>query len=213
MGKALCAVVAFAAVTALVIGSGGEAGAGRGPCAVPRGYHLLKRSRHAIVVERDRRPRHVYGCHFPTDRMVRLTPYSPIYRLAGHFAAYRDFFGDALQGGRQYHVDIMDLKRGTLRYGAAVYSYSGPMDDGTISGTITGLTLKRDGSVAWISCRTGSGRDSPCRAHARRQVWRSDSYGDARLDDSRRVFLYSLRRRGSTISWRHGAGRRSARLR
>jgi hypothetical protein len=203
----MVAALAVLAVAAL------DADADRAPCAVPHGSHVIAKTKRAVVIRRDRRPRHVHACLFSADHMVRLSGHSPIYRLAGRYVAYRDYFGDESRGGRTYDVDVADLGReGRLLDAPAAYSNISTSDDGTVPATITDLTLKANGSVAFISCRTGRGPDSPCRPALRRQVWRADLRGHAVLDKSRRIGPYSLRRHGSTISWRHGAKRRHGRL-
>jgi len=145
--------------------------------------------------------------------MVHIPAGSPIYRLAGRYVAYWDADGTAESGGRTYSVAVHDLKRARVPYAVAAWGDRGSVyDDGIVPATITDIVLKPNRSVAWIACRTTRAHETRCRRPARRQLWRVDRRQDRLLDRGRRIRPRSLRRRGSTISWRHGKARRTASL-
>jgi hypothetical protein len=69
------------------------------------------------------------------------------------------------------------------------------------------LVVKPDGAVAWVGTANSIGPP-----HRVRQVERVDRRGFAILDDSTAIVAASLTLRGSTLTWRHGAQRRTSSL-
>jgi hypothetical protein len=204
------AALCCALVGAILAAPGAGAGADRGRCEPPRGYVVFKRTAKAVVLlSRTRGP--VYGCSFRTDRLIRLARYSPRYPLAGRYVAYREVIPDPV-GGTKYDVFVVDLRRDRVKHVHPAYT-NRTADDGTVNSTITDIVLKRNGSVAWISCPTRDPNEEFCHRHVAYQVWRSDSRGAERLAHAEAVRLHSLKRRGSTISWRQGTQERRAGLR
>jgi hypothetical protein len=187
------------------------AGASGGPCAVPRGYFVLKKTHRAVVMVRDEGPQRVYGCMFKVDRRVRLADFSPRYPLAGRYVAYREVSEDPV-AGTHYDVFVVDLRRGRTKRVHPAFT-NRTADDGTVNSTITDIVLKRNGSVAWISCQTRDPNAEFCFRNGPFQVWRLDRRHAKKLDSSAKVRRRSLRREGSRISWQHGAATRSASLR
>jgi hypothetical protein len=94
-----------------------------------------------------------------------------------------------------------------------VYAYPG-FPIGESQGAVTDLTLKRNASVAWISCFGYSTRSC---SNAPYQVWRADrragKWEHELLEESSDIQPRSLRRQDSTITWRRGEATRSASLR
>jgi hypothetical protein len=201
-------VLLIAAPAALLAGG---AGAGGGPCAVPRGYFVLKKTHRAVVIVRERGTQRVYGCLFKVDRRFRLADFSPRYPLAGRYVAYREVSEDSV-AGTHYDVFVRNLRTGRASRVHPAFTDQ-TEDDGTINSTITDIVLKRNGSVAWISCPTRDPNAEFCFRNGPFQVWRLDRRGAKKLDSSAKVRRDSLRREGSRISWRHGGATRHATLR
>jgi hypothetical protein len=198
-------------IAALAALPAGGAGANGGPCAVPRGYFVLKKTHRAVVMVRERGSQRVYGCLFKVDRRVRLADFSPRYPLAGRYVAYREVSEDPV-AGTHYDVFVVNLRTGRARRTHPAFT-TPTADDGTVNSTITDIVLKRNGSVAWISCPTRDGNEEFCFRNGPFQVWRLDRRYAKKLDSSAEVRRRSLRREGSRISWQHGAASRSASLR
>jgi hypothetical protein len=211
-GKGVGALVIAAA---LAVGSGTGAGAAsRATCTKPRGYVVKTKTREAVVFT-NRDGYRAYGCLYARAVLVRLAGAVSHHRLAGPYVAYFMRFEEV--GQSYYRVAVRDLRTGDFRHIEAARSdlpERGGADDGESAARVKGLTLKRNGSVAWISCfesRAGS-----CAAPASDlewQVWRADARGRRLLDASEDVRLRSLQRAGSTLTWRHGDETRTARLR
>jgi hypothetical protein len=66
---------------------------------------------------------------------------------------------------------------------------------------VTDMELRANGRLAWVQ-----------RAGRTFEVWRRTPRGLQRLDRGPDIGRHSLDRVGTTISWTHGAERRSARL-
>jgi hypothetical protein len=148
---------------------------------------------------------------FKVDRRVRLADFSPRYPLAGRYVAYREVSEDPV-AGTHYDVFVTNLRSGRARRVHPAFTNQ-TADDGTVNSTITDIVLKRNGSVAWISCPTRDGNAEFCFRDGPFQVWRLDRRGAKKLDSSAKVRRDSLRRTDSRISWRHGGAMRRASLR
>jgi hypothetical protein len=85
-----------------------------------------------------------------------------------------------------------------------------------VAGLAKDLVLKKNGSVARISCApifaTADQSDCYMDPDAPPEVWRTDLRGTKMLDASADIGLRSLKRRGSTITWRDGSALRHAQL-
>jgi hypothetical protein len=73
--------------------------------------------------------------------------------------------------------------------------------------SVTALVLTGDGAVAWIAVNR-----SIIRSRVAIEVHKHDATGSALLDSGAGIQTASLRRRGSELTWRHGAQLRHARL-
>src|SRR5205807_607519 len=67
------------------------------------------------------------------------------------------------------------------------------------------VVVKSDGAVAWIAAA-----NSVVRQSGSVEVHRADRRGHAALDSGPSIEAGSLRLRGSTLTWRHGAATKSA---
>jgi hypothetical protein len=120
--------------------------------------------------------------------------------------------------GMSYLVAVLDLRRDRYRHLEAAYSDppTRHRDDGEKAAVITDLTLKRNGSVAWISCFPAESSDHECISPGPDlpyEVWRADTHGRQLLDASEKVKLRSLHRTRSTLTWRHDDEPHTAKLR
>jgi hypothetical protein len=175
----------------------------------------VKTKTREAVVFTNRNGYKAYACLYRRGELVRLSGAVGPYRLAGNYVAYFLSFYE-IESGPIYRVMVRDLRTGRFRHVEAAYSdLPAPEDDdyGESAAKIKGLVLKRNGSVAWLSCFT----DEPgrCRGPAEYvewEAWRADTRGRKLLDASADVRLRSLRLEGSTLTWRHGTEARTATL-
>ena len=210
------AIVGVLAAAALFACGTAEA-ATRASCTKPRGYVVKTKTREAVIFT-NRHGYKAYGCLYRQGDLVRLSGAVGQYRLAGRYAAY--FLRYAEVGDiTQYRVMVRDLRTGGFRHIEAAYSDLPEQrpDDGYTAARVTNLTLKRNGSVAWLSCFP---RDADVSHHCRApqpdlewEAWRADTRGRKLLDASDEVRVRSLRREGSTLTWLHGSETRTATLR
>jgi hypothetical protein len=182
-------------------------------CLTPRGYEVAERSREAVVLVRKRDGR-AYGCLFAVGRHYGVSN-AANYTLAGRYVAYdSESFGP--DGTESLYVAVRNLRNGHFAHAAPIYK-DDAFEEAEAPGAITDLVLKRNGSVAWISCFANNAHRRPCfpspDPDLPYQVWRADTRGRKMLDASDGVARRSLRRDGSTLSWRHGAETRTATLR
>ena len=206
------------ALVAVVAAMGGSAEADRDGCKVPRGSTVFAKSRYAVVYE-DSRGRD-FGCLFSLGRRAELidanTDYTNPFTLAGRYVAYPQTSSEP-DGTTFYLLTVFDLRQGGWHTLSGIYA--DPPDyevNHESAGIKTDLVLKKNGSVAWISCYPYLG-DTDSTNCSRGpgfplEVWRTDRRGTKLLDAYTDVGKRSLKRRGSTISWRHGSKRRTAQL-
>jgi hypothetical protein len=205
------ALAAVAGASALVAcgGSSGSrnASGGRAPACHPPGAQLLAASRTADVFSLNRS---VYGCYEPTGKRYKLgastvcvgsTQIGPA-SVAGAIAAYGAETCGVDTGSSQVIVrrlsdgHVLDMEPAmTLPLGPESYV------------TVGAIVVKANGSAAWIA-----NASSIVHRSRRHEVRRSDTAGRARLDSGSGINPSSLRLRGSSLSWRHGAATRSALL-
>ena len=211
MGRA--AGIALAAAGLIAGGSAGAAS--HASCIKPRGYVVKEKTRAAVVFT-NRNGYRAYGCLYRRGELVRLSGAVGSYTLAGKYVAYFLRFYE-LESGPVYRVMVRDLRTGGFRHIEAAYSdlpqQAGP-DDGYVASKIRGLVLKRNGSVAWLSCFAKPSGGCPAPAEdVEWEAWRADTRGRKLLDASADVRLRSLRLEGSSLTWRHGTHTRTATLR
>ncbi len=181
---------------------------------LPRGYVVEKRTQTTVVVRR-RSTGRVYGCLPSRGRLVRLPGAAGPYAAAGRYVAYEQSTSDPA-GLTQRFLAVRSLINGRLRRGPAIYALdpNDPSDsDYENAAQITDVTLKRNGSIAWISCLVFEQRCTPRDPMAPYQVWRADSGGTKLLESSDAVRLRSLHRDANSLNWRSGERLRRATLR
>ena len=177
-------------------------------CRTPSGYTLKERSSEArIFLRKDGRK--AYGCLLSTGRLVRVGVVNR-YWLSGRYVAYRVYYYEG-EGEALTTLFIRDLKTGqNLRredpWVPPDFTGDPP------PGQVTDLTMKRNGSLAWISCLAAANGLS-CEPGEPYQVWRVDRGGGERLEHSTEVKPRSLERSDSKITWIVGDSIRSATLR
>ena len=183
-------------------------------CAVPRGDAVEAKTRYAVVYVQD--AEHIYGCLFSLGRRALLFDAEDPLLLAGRYVAYEQVSYDP-DSTVYYLLTVFDLRRRTAHSFSSLYEEQPPTASSRESqdpGMATDLVLKKNGSVAWISCWRFPPGPGGCAVDADTpaEMWRTDSRGTKLLDASTDVRLRSLKRKGSTITWRHGTERRTARL-
>lgn len=100
-------------------------------------------------------------------------------------------------------VSVRRLSDGATLFSHMAAGAAGP--EGYVA--VTGIVARRDGAVAWIArASTIVGHRSVTGVYARR------GSGVAPLDSGPGIVSSSLRLTGSSVSWRDGSARRSARL-
>lgn len=203
-------LVAGIAVACLAFGSADGKSFGR--CVKPHGYHVVTRSPRAVVF----RNWHSYGCLRSRGVLVRLPYAHGNFKLAGRYVAYYLTASDETSQEYNFVVvhDLLTARR--IHLGPA---YTHPTDARDGSGEnpawITDMTLKHNGSVAWISCSPNV-RETRCggaSADYPYEVWRMDRRRPHLLDASETIHPRSLKRTRSTLTWRDGDQTRTARLR
>jgi hypothetical protein len=206
--------LAAVALLALTLAPWDSAAAAKRACAKPHGYTVEAKTRYAVVYSGPTGDDPVYGCLFSRGRLVELYDAVYNYRLAGRYVAYEQISYEP-EGTVYYLLTVRDLRRGTWHTISPSYVHvDGGNQDGEDLGYVSDVVLRKNGSVAWISCYPVYPSDYDCRDQgAPTEVWRRDSRGRKRLDASTEVGLRSLKRRGATITWRHGREMRSAALR
>jgi hypothetical protein len=203
------ALVGIALAAALSVG----ADAAEHRCSKPRGYTVEVKSRYAVVYLGE----NAYGCLFNRGRRVLLYDAIDNFTLAGRYVAYRQDSYDP-DGTVYYLFTVFDLRRERWHTISAAYAdlpLTSASQDAEAEGVITDVALKKNGSVAWISCAPQFPDDSQCRKGDEEtppEVWRTDHRGTKLLDASTAIRLRSLKRTGSRITWRHGGKERTATL-
>ena len=209
--RAVIAVVTLLAASTVAAAS---AEAPHRGCAVPRGAAVVAKTRYAVVYAQD--AEHKYGCLFSRGRRALLFDAESPLLLAGRYVAYEQVSYDP-DSTVYYLLTVFDLRRRTAHSFSSLYEEQPPGPNSRESqdpGMAKDLVLKKNGSVAWISCWRFPPGPGGCAIDADTpvEVWRTDSRGTKLLDASTEVRLRSLKRQGSTITWRHGSERRSAQL-
>jgi hypothetical protein len=122
--------------------------------------------------------------------------------LAGVVVAYGETMTGVDTASAQVVVRRLDNGR-TLRSLAAMNQPIGPES----LQSVDSIVVKADGAVAWIATA-----HSIIRHRAQAEVDRDDRRGRSTLDTGSAIASTSLRLSGSSLSWRHGAATRTARL-
>lgn len=206
--------MAVVALVAMIAAMGGSAEADRDGCKRPRGSTVFARSKYAVVYE-DSRGRD-FGCLFSLGQRAELidayTDYTNPFTLAGRYVAYPQTSQDP-DGTEYYLLTVFDLRQGGWHTLSGIYA-NPPEPPHQATGIKTDLVLKKNGSVAWISCYPYMGDidSTNCHRNPPLQVWRTDRRGTKLLDASTELRKHSLKRRGSTITWRDGSKTRTAQL-
>jgi hypothetical protein len=211
-GIAIVRVSVAAGALLLICGSSGAGASSNGSCEKPRGYVVAAKTHEAVVFRR-RFGYRAYGCLRRRGKLVRLFDAVGNYKLARRYVAYLVVTSDS--EGTFYRVIVRDLRTEGFRHIEAAYSNlpEHNPDDGEVAARITDLTLKRNGSVAWISCPPSDPNANHCAApdpDVPYEVWRVDRRGRKLLDHSSEIELRSLIRKDSTISWRRAGAKQSA---
>jgi hypothetical protein len=204
----------LAAVTALVLAMTPSVATAKRACAKPHGYTVEAKTRYAVVYSGPTGDDPSYGCLFSRGRLVELYDAVDNYTLAGRYVAYEQNSYEP-EGTVYYLLTVFDLRRRTWHTisPAWIWPDDSGNKDGEDLGYVADVVLRKNGSVAWISCRPVYLADYDCGdVGAPTEVWRRDSHGRKRLDASTGVRLRSLKREGSAITWRHGSKRRTAQL-
>jgi hypothetical protein len=204
-------------VAAILLASGGAAPAEASDhgCKLPRGAKVEARTKYAVVYY-DRHYRD-WGCLYSLGRRAELYDKGGNVTLAGRYVAYPQTSYEP-DGTVYYLVTVFDLrKRSWHSFSSAYVSQPDGNKDGEDSALVPDVALKKNGSVAWISCWPifGDADQNNCfrDADLPPEVWRTDSRGTKMLDASADIGLRSLKRRGNTITWRRGSHRSTAQLR
>jgi hypothetical protein len=192
----------------------GSADASHRGCKVPQGGKVKARTKYAVVYY-DSRGRD-FGCLFSVGRRAELYDVDGDVTLAGRYVAYPQTSYDP-DGTIYYLLTVFDLRRRRWHTLSSAYvQVSHGNQDGEDDALITHVTLKKNGSVAWISCSPiyGSPDNNDCfkDPDIPPEVWRTDHRGTKMLDASADIRLRSLKRRGNAITWRDGSQRRTAQL-
>jgi hypothetical protein len=122
--------------------------------------------------------------------------------LAGTVVAYGETITGVDTAGAQVIVRRLDNGQ-TLRSLAAMSQPLGPESFQSVDS----IVVRSDGAVAWIAMARSIIRHS-----TQTEVDRADRRGRATLDAGSGIDSASLRLTGSSLSWRHGGVRRTARL-
>lgn len=204
------------ALVAVIAAMAASAEADRQGCKKPRGYTVDAKTRYAVVYSGPTADDPVYGCLFSLGKRARLYDVSGDVTLAGRYVAYPQTSYEP-DGTVYYLLTVFDLRLRRWHTLSSAYvhvSHGNP--DGEDSALVTDVALKKNGAVAWISCypifETPNQNDCFRDPDVPPEVWRTDRRGTKMLDASADVGLRSLKRKGLTISWRHGSSRRSAQL-
>jgi hypothetical protein len=202
------------AIVLLATAGAAPAEASHRGCAIPRGSTVEARTKYAVVYY-DSRNRD-WGCLFSVGRRAQLYDVDGKVTLAGRYVAYPQTSYDP-DGTVYYLITVFDLrKRRWHTLSSAYVAVSDGNRDGEDSAVVTDVALKKNGSVAWISCfpifGTPDQHDCFRDPDIPPEVWRTDRRGTKRLDAAANVGLHSLKRRGSTITWRRGSETRHAQL-
>jgi len=152
----------------------------------------------------------VYGCSERTGRVTRLgranlcvgSARAGPFALAAALAAYGLETCGVDTGFSQ--AVIRRLSDGkTLRSEAAITGPVGPES----YAAVRSIVARSSGGFAWIAVASSIiGHGTVVEVH------RADKHGAVRLDSGGTIDPSSLRLHGSTMSWKHGGARRSARL-
>jgi hypothetical protein len=207
--------VLVAAILVATVSAGSAEARDRG-CEIPRGYTVDAKTRYAVVYSGPTADDPVYGCLFSLGRRAELYDVDGDVTLAGRYVAYPQTSYEP-DGTIYYLLTVFDLRRRRWHTISSAYvNVSHGNRDGEDGGEVTDVALKKNGSVAWISCAPifGNPDQNDCfrDPDIPPEVWRTDRRGTRKLDTSAELGLRSLKRHGSTITWRHGSTTRTAQL-
>jgi hypothetical protein len=216
LAGASLAVVALVAVIAIVLTShhaGAASAAGPRSCAAAASRTVLQDGQarvYALGPGPSRGPEasgRLFGCLRRSGRTIGLGTLGGRERavreaLSGHMVAIaRQLMGvDTVSST----VEVVDLASGhTLHQEAA----SGPVLAPESVVIVDALVLDDRGNLAWLSSQASIVRHS-----VRYEVHRVNRFSAAQLDAGPSIAPGSLSRHGESVTWRHGAVRRAARL-
>jgi hypothetical protein len=189
------------------------AAAHRERCRIGPHSRVLARTPDAVVIER-RPSGRVFGCFRHANRFIRLPDDGLLYTLAGPYVAYNLEYFDATDAYTYVFVQDLRRDRSSYRHVGATYT-DATIAYGEARGAVTDFALKRDGSVAWISCIASDANQTRCYSpgpDAPYEVWRMDRRGHKLLDKSADIELRSLDLHGSTLTWSRAGATQSASL-
>jgi hypothetical protein len=208
MRRTIIAALALTACLAL------PSGANAASCRFA-GHRVVERGSDGVVLEGPLRDgfRTSYGCLFSVGRRVRLDhPDEGInavsFALAGRYVAFHQRFFEPV-GDHFDDMVVVDLRTDRRRHIAELYTDE-RYDEGVLDAGTTDMALRRNGSVAWISCEADS---EGCDRSTPYQVHRIDGRGHRLLDTGRRIGPRSLRLTRRTVRWTNAGEPRSASLR
>jgi hypothetical protein len=204
MRYAACRVVlATAAALATTLMAAGSAEARKAPACSSKGSKTIIASESARVFRKKKATGvRVYGCFFRANKKFQLGSFDECFdddqvgnlRLAGRFVGY-DTTSCGLVVGKSV-VIVRNLATGSITHSASAATLVSP---GEVDTSVSGLVLRRSGSVAWI----GSADDTDNAAPRTYQVRRfTDS--QALLDSGTTIATDSLGASASLIYWTKG---------
>jgi hypothetical protein len=209
MRDALAVAAATAAAAAL---AGGQGAAATPRTCGPAGARTLADNGIARIFtlaaphRRPLAPARVYGCASGSTKPVALGggdhEYVEVATLGGRFAGYALRSMGVDTGSTR--VRVIDLRSGRVIDDTAATS---PVRRPESFTAVTALVVNARGHVAWVGSKSSIGGGRPTY-----EVRKIDSPAEALLDASPDVGAYSLRLRGTQLSWAHGRARRTARL-
>ena len=228
-------LASVAVVTGSVLAWGAsDMGAGGSKRCRPKGSHTLIENRYArVFTERDRssalRGYEIFGCAFSRGKEIALdVPDATFAFLPPAISLTHEIVGFAVEscdeGTETCTTDVAGIRLTDTDISTQhVQGYSAdPTSQQVVK--VGSLRMKRNGSVAWITCPERSvqpdevigARHPNCvRPGDRDRVYKLEGRaGKATLlDHGRAIDPSSLRRGGSRLSWLHGRHRRHAVLR
>lgn len=151
----------------------------------------------------------VYGCAAPghrrwrlgTDGVCNATQRIGVAAVSGVAAAYAATSCGVDTGSTEILVRRLDTGATLVSQAAAPVTFPESFT------SASAVVVESTGAVAWIGQVTSIVRHSSATA-----VYAARGSSVRRLDAGPAIGATSLRLRGTTVSWRHGAARRSARL-
>lgn len=199
----------------LLLGLAAAAGFAAPPQCVVQPSTTVAHTDHSRVVyvrkneERTGLQRIYYGCYGRHRRRLGVRGCFPDFcdleqfRLAGPMVAFAEVY--AGRGDPAFDIHVRNLRTGRVVRDVPAASHGLPDYDVRDFG-VKDLEVTRRGAAAWIIV-------NPFAQPTRPEVYVADAERRRRVDAGPEIGLRSLRIEGAVARWRHGAERRSVRLR